>query len=211
MPGRTGTRQPPGVRLPRGGVGAGGVRVVGAGGGCPKWVQVSQVHPEALGDPRPGLGKGVQGPCMEQEPPQHPHPVLPSPSPDPHPHPGPRRRPAAPEERMRQRRVTPRVLLLGHLQMGQWDRGQTPLSPTLTPAPRHSLLTHLWVQGCRAVPTPIAAGGSPATLHPWGQSIPRGPWGPAWGSLIGPAPTGCPMHPSSTAHLPSAGPAGSQD
>lgn len=71
---------------------------------------------------------------------------------------------------MRQRRVTPRVLRLGHLQMGQWDRGQTPLTPTLTPAPRHSLLTHLWVQGCRAVPTPIAAGGSPATLHPWGQT-----------------------------------------
>lgn len=47
------------------------------------------------------------------------------------------------------------------------DRGQTPLSPTLTPIPQHSLLTHPWVQGCRVVlwhPTHIAAGGSS-----WGQ------------------------------------------
>ena len=70
MPGRTGTRQPRGPRVcVRPGVawvlGAG----VGAGGGCPGWLWVSQCTQHHWVTPRPGLGKGVQGPCVEQEPP----------------------------------------------------------------------------------------------------------------------------------------------
>lgn len=173
MPGRTGTWQPRGSRVcvcP--GVAWVPAAGVGTGGGCPGWVWVPQCTQHHWVTPGPAWGWGCRVPAC----PQHPHPALPSPIPDPQRHPGPCHRPPAPEQR-RQRRVTPRVLLLSCAQMGQRTHTSVPHAhPHPTGQPPHPSM------GARAQSGPVA----PKTHHCRGLSSHAASLGTAKASPEGP-------------------------